>query len=89
MAWSPQTVKAQGIPPAVLPPVYLHFLFFHSHGGTGWGFTHNPFRPSHASFSSRLQKQSASIVLASLRSSTYPRGYALYLGVVVHETDGP
>jgi hypothetical protein len=36
----------------------------------------------------RMLKKSSSGVLSSFRPSTYPRGYALYLGIVVHETDG-
>jgi hypothetical protein len=42
MAWPPETVKAQGIPPAVLPSI-SYCLFRHSHGGTGCGSTHKPF----------------------------------------------
>jgi hypothetical protein len=35
-----------------------------------------------------MLEKSASGVLASFRPSTYPSGYALYLGIVVHETHG-
>ena len=46
------------------------------------------FVPASLSPNRRLKKP-ASSSLASFRPSTYPDEYALYLGVVVHETDGP
>ena len=47
MAWPPQTVKTQGIPPG------------HSHGGTGFGSAHNPFFASRACFSNPSSTVSA------------------------------
>ena len=64
MAWTPQTVKVQGIPPAVLHQ-YLYFLFGHSHDDTRCGSAHNPFRPARASFSNPS-------------SAVYPSAYIRY-----------
>ena len=51
MAWPRETVKARGIPPAVLPSISFG-LFLHSHVDTGYESARKAFLLSRASTSS-------------------------------------